>query len=144
MRGLLDYRYLVVTPTKRFMHAVGAALRQAAARVSPKGRTKKYSRSWVEVYGAGDIPEFVRVENTDQPKATWIALGTRAHVIEPRNKAALWWEGAAHPVRRVFHPGTQPNDVTGKARIEAQPEIDGTLTAAWTSELEARWNKRAA
>lgn len=31
---------------------------------------------------------------------------TRPHVIEARNKRALFWPGAAHPVRRVNHPGS--------------------------------------
>lgn len=143
LKAVSDYRYLFVTPTKKFMKATGAALRQAAARVSPKGRTKKYSRSWVEVYGPGDIPESVTVRNTDEPKATWIAFGTRAHIIRPRNAAALMWEGAAHPYALVHHPGTKPNDVTGKTLIEAKPEIDGPLTAAWEAELEARWNRKS-
>ncbi len=42
----------------------------------------------------------------DDPKAAWIEHGTRPHVIEARNAAALFWEGARHPVRRVNHPGT--------------------------------------
>ncbi|WP_375591724.1 phage virion morphogenesis protein [Chitiniphilus eburneus] len=32
---------------------------------------------------------------------------TRAHVIRPRNKRALAWAGAAHPVTRVNHPGSK-------------------------------------
>ena len=32
--------------------------------------------------------------------------GTRGpYVIRPRRKRALFWPGAAHPVRRVIHPG---------------------------------------
>ena len=36
-----------------------------------------------------------------------VELGSRPHVIEPRNKQALAWPGGRHPVRRVRHPGTQ-------------------------------------
>lgn len=32
--------------------------------------------------------------------------GSRPHVIEPRDKQALHWPGARHPVKRVHHPGT--------------------------------------
>lgn len=32
---------------------------------------------------------------------------TRPHVIEPRTKKALFWPGAAHPVRSVNHPGSR-------------------------------------
>lgn len=38
-----------------------------------------------------------------------IHKGSRPHVILPRNKQALFWKGARHPVRRVQHPGTKPN-----------------------------------
>jgi len=37
----------------------------------------------------------------------FIEYGTRPHVITPNKKEALWWEGAAHPVKRVNHPGTR-------------------------------------
>lgn len=39
----------------------------------------------------------------------YVHQGTRPHVIRPRNRLALYWEGAQHPVRMVRHPGTQPN-----------------------------------
>lgn len=40
----------------------------------------------------------------------WSAVeyGTRPHVIMPKNKKALWWPEAAHPVPSVNHPGTKP------------------------------------
>jgi phage virion morphogenesis protein len=31
---------------------------------------------------------------------------TKAHVIRPKNKRALFWPGAAHPVKSVRHPGS--------------------------------------
>ncbi|MDY6852011.1 MAG: phage virion morphogenesis protein [Thermodesulfobacteriota bacterium] len=31
---------------------------------------------------------------------------TAAHIIRPRRKKALYWPGAAHPVRSVRHPGS--------------------------------------
>ena len=31
---------------------------------------------------------------------------TSAHVIKPKNKKALAWPGARHPVRGVHHPGS--------------------------------------
>src|SRR5690606_25801313 len=35
--------------------------------------------------------------------------GSQAHIIEPGNRRALYWEGADHPVYRVRHPGTKAN-----------------------------------
>jgi phage virion morphogenesis protein len=31
---------------------------------------------------------------------------TAAHIIRPRNKKALFWPGAGHPVKSVKHPGS--------------------------------------
>jgi hypothetical protein len=39
--------------------------------------------------------------------ALWVEQGTGEHVILPVNKKALFWPGADHPVRMVFHPGTK-------------------------------------
>lgn len=47
----------------------------------------------------------VRVTATADHSATR-EFGSRPHVIEARNGQALSWPGAAHPVRRVNHPGT--------------------------------------
>lgn len=38
--------------------------------------------------------------------AIFVEEGTAPHVIEPDEKDALYWAGAAHPVKRVHHPGT--------------------------------------
>lgn len=45
---------------------------------------------------------------TDSPYGAHVEFGTAAHVITPTSKRALWWPGAAHPVRMVHHPGTRP------------------------------------
>jgi HK97 gp10 family phage protein len=38
--------------------------------------------------------------------AIFVEYGTRAHVITAKNAGALYWPGAAHPVKSVNHPGT--------------------------------------
>jgi len=60
---------------------------------------------------------------TDAPHAIFVALGTKAHIIKPRNKKALWWTGAQHPVKLVHHPGTQPNPYVDRTAIKAQPVV---------------------
>lgn len=40
-------------------------------------------------------------------KSAWIEYGTRPHEIRPRNKQALYWPGAPHPMARINHPGTR-------------------------------------
>lgn len=41
--------------------------------------------------------------------------GSGEHWIEPKDAKALWWEGAAHPFARVWHPGTKPNPYVDRA-----------------------------
>lgn len=47
----------------------------------------------------------VRVVNTSA-HADILERGSIPHVIEAKNKKALHWKGALHPVRKVNHPGT--------------------------------------
>lgn len=43
----------------------------------------------------------------------------RAYPIEPRRRRALWWPGAAHPVRRVrAHPGVRGRHYLSRAVAE--------------------------
>lgn len=46
--------------------------------------------------------------------------GTRAHDIFPKNKKALYWPGAEHPVKMVHHPG-----IEGKHFVE--DSIEATM-----------------
>ncbi len=39
--------------------------------------------------------------------ASYVEEGTPPHEIRPKNKRALSWPGAKHPVRGVSHPGTK-------------------------------------
>ena len=39
----------------------------------------------------------------------FVRKGTAPHDIFPVKKKALFWPGAAHPVKHVRHPGTRPN-----------------------------------
>lgn len=50
----------------------------------------------------------LRVGSLDCNYATDVEMGTSPHVILPRNKKALYWPGADHPVAKVNHPGTPP------------------------------------
>jgi hypothetical protein len=43
------------------------------------------------------------------PYAAIVHDGSEPHEILPVKKKALYWKGAAHPVKRVLHPGTKPN-----------------------------------
>lgn len=50
---------------------------------------------------------------------------TRPHIITPKSAKALFWPGAAHPVKQVQHPGTK-----GRHMFEETAEEMGQLMAA--------------
>lgn len=70
---------------------------------------------------------------TDDPVFNYQDEGTDPHTIRPRRKRALYWRGAAHPVRVVRHPGTQPQDFTG----QVQAQMRGEFKRLMDEELEA-------
>ena len=39
--------------------------------------------------------------------APMVEYGTKAHIIRPKSKKALYWKGAKHPVKQVNHPGSR-------------------------------------
>lgn len=45
--------------------------------------------------------------------------GARPHIIRPRRKQALWWEGLDHPVAMVRHPGVRARPFMSTALREA-------------------------
>ena len=53
----------------------------------------------------------------------WVIEGTGPHIIEPKTKKALFWNGAGFPVKRVHHPGTKPNDFFSKAMPQIESEV---------------------
>ncbi|MBZ3909421.1 HK97 gp10 family phage protein [Streptomyces acidiscabies] len=57
---------------------------------------------------------------TNVSYAADVEYGTAPHVIKPKDKKALFWPGAAHPVAQVNHPGTAPRPFLRPA-IELTP-----------------------
>lgn len=49
--------------------------------------------------------------------------GAGPHVIEAKNGKALNWPGAAHPVRRVNHPGNPPTKFMEEPLLAFTPEF---------------------
>lgn len=69
--------------------------------------------------------------------APFVEFGTRPHVILPKNKKALYWPGAAHPVRKVNHPGSKPNRFMERIRDHSTAEINDTFKEALDVFLKA-------
>lgn len=62
--------------------------------------------------------------------ASYVVQGTKPHLILPRARKALFWPGAAHPVRSVSHPGTKPNPFMQDALEAAAPQAEAALVSA--------------
>lgn len=115
-------------PVARDLAAKAARVAQEQKRLAPvspdgsHGRPSGYMRSSVDVNRGRDEaglyadvgPTATTPDGHSYPLD--VEFGTRPHVIEPKDKQALAWPGAEHPVRRVNHPGT-----------EAQPFIRPSL-----------------
>lgn len=53
-----------------------------------------------------EIDGLVGRVSTDVNYWVHVEYGTAPHIIRPRDKKALYWPGADHPVAFVNHPGT--------------------------------------
>ena len=53
----------------------------------------------------GDLEATIHTSNVKY--AVIVEKGSKAHVIRPKNKKALYWKGAKHPVKQVNHPGSK-------------------------------------
>lgn len=60
----------------------------------------------------------------------WELTGSRAYVILPRFKRALYWKGAMHPVASVVHPAQAPRPFLRPALQQMRPVIHAELAAA--------------
>ena len=53
----------------------------------------------------GDMEATIHTSNLKY--APMVEFGTRPHIIRDKNKKALYWKGASHPVKQVNHPGSK-------------------------------------
>ena len=56
--------------------------------------------------------------------------GTSPHIIRPVNKKALYWKGAAHPVKLVRHPGTKANPFMKRGAERSEIGVQGLFSKA--------------
>ena len=62
--------------------------------------------------------------------------GSKAHVIKPKFKRALFWKGAENPVMSVMHPGTKANPFLKKAVNTSEREINQNFETAVQNVLD--------
>lgn len=60
--------------------------------------------------------------------------GTAPHIIRPKNKKALHWHGAAHPVKQVNHPGTKPYPILEDTLRANRARLVKTVGDYWANE----------
>ena len=53
----------------------------------------------------GDLEATIHTSNVKY--AVIVEKGSKPHIIRPKNKKALYWEGAKRPVKLVNHPGSR-------------------------------------
>ena len=53
----------------------------------------------------GDLEATIHTSNVKY--AVIVEKGSKPHIIRPKNKKALYWEGAKRPVKMVNHPGSR-------------------------------------
>lgn len=70
----------------------------------------------------GPLRAVIRPHNA--PYAIFVHEGTRPYTIRPKAKKALWWKGAAHPVRSVRHPGIKKNPFMEKGLEKSLKQVD--------------------
>jgi len=91
-----------------------AALTEARA----VSRKWKHKPNW-KIERKGDASNVV----TDDEIFGYQDKGTRGpYTITPRKKRALFWKGAAHPVRRVRHPGLKAQHYSEKIAATMQKQ----------------------
>lgn len=58
--------------------------------------------------------------------------GSKPHIIRPKNKKALYWRGASHPVKQVNHPGTKGKPIIGPTIESNMDNIKKSIIEYWS------------
>jgi hypothetical protein len=143
LRGLTELQEHLQR-VKEALEAAPRAVVEASARaVSERMRQEAPKRTGALARGIGyRVSGLGRVAEAhftdDQAYTPFVIEGTRAHEILPRQKRALFWVGAGHPVVFVHHPGTRPDDFPGRALDRAEREVDAALDQIGDAIVEGR------
>ena len=65
----------------------------------------------------------VWVVGTNLKYARYVELGVKPFTITPKNKQALYWQGAEHPVKKVNHPGFEGRNMFLKGSNYAKKKL---------------------
>lgn len=102
-----------MSPAK-FKRAIQTArgIAEVAGLNEARGVTAKWKHkpAWTIERKGDDESDIV----TDDEVFAYQDKGTKPHPIVARKKRALYWKGAAHPVKRTNHPGTKAQHLSDK------------------------------
>ncbi len=118
--NLRRYPAISVKWLQKAVEAAIAELHKVAVKGVVPWRTGRLTQSFGEGIRIGRL--WGRIGPTVK-YAVYVHEGTRPHSIEPRIKRALDWEGAPHPIKKVWHPGTAENRFLERMVKLAQPKI---------------------
>lgn len=124
LQNVVNQRSLTVAMTRSVLIVEAAAKREAPVRT---GRLRRSISSRVEAGGQRGIV------TSNVPYGRAVHDGTRPHLIRPVRAKALFWKGAAHPVRVVHHPGNRANPYMTRAMVTSTPAVERELQA-WGNE----------
>ena len=68
--------------------------------------------------------------STNTKYARIVEEGSMPHIIKPKKKKFLYWNGASHPVKQVNHPGTKPKPYMIPALEKEEPNFIKALYKA--------------
>lgn len=104
-RGLRRFFGGMSDDVKRAVERTRIDVQNEARRRAPVDTGRLRSSIVSRSEGSGRSIGYVIGTNVNYAAA--VEYGTAPHVIVPRNRKALYWPGAAHPVAKVNHPGTR-------------------------------------
>lgn len=142
---MLDFSDKVIERIERNKAATFALLQNWAGQV--EGYAKRQA-SWTDRTGHARQSIHSEVEDHGNEMTLYLAHGTahgslletgtgvygphaKPYIIQPKDKKALFWAGALHPVKRVNHPGIRPYPIVG-------PTIDTHFSRIWST-LQDLW-----
>ena len=106
----------------------------AVNKIGPKNAPLKKTGALYQSIKISSLTNNTVTASSDRPYAAIHQLGgkTSAHIIRARNALALYWPGAAHPVKQVNHPGS---NIPARPYFPFRP--DGAPTPMAIQKLEA-------
>ncbi|WP_107357254.1 HK97 gp10 family phage protein [Rhodopseudomonas palustris] len=125
VRKMKDAPNIAAPILQRALSASGAVLAKHTVKGVVPWRTGHLTTTFRADLKAGILRWFPTADY-----APYVEFGTKPHIILPKNKRALFWPTAAHPVRVVHHPGTKPNKFMERIIDRSQSEIDTVFVKA--------------